>query len=260
MTIPHEGAEKPIPEKPKSQCSQPEKKSRLVRLSLAALGLVLFRRLLAGVLLSLLILQGTPIIAADSDLTFTKVLDDMLTRNESMQIARSEIRQKEYEARAARGLDLPKVTLNGRLTRIDDPIYLNLNPIRDVILAMHPTVPPAMVPSFQETIQDDTFFKAQLNMIWPVYTGGKITAAKKAADAGVRESEAKKRRNAGTLTSELAGYYFAVRLMAQVLNIRTEVNNALDQHLFQARRLQEEGFIARTELLHAQVAKAQAGP
>ena len=156
-----------------------------------------------------LILQGTPLIAADSYLTFTTALDNMLTRNESMQTSRSEIEQKEYEARASRGLYLPKVTLSGRWTRIDEPIYLDLNSIRDVILAMHPTVPPEMVPSFQETIQDDTFFKSQLNMVWPIYTGGKITAANKAADAGVRESKAKMRRTAGTLTSELARYYFA---------------------------------------------------
>lgn len=219
---------------------------------------LIFRRLWVGVLLSLLILQGTPLVAADSFLTFTKALDNMLTRNESMQTSRSEIEQKEFEARAARGLYLPKVTLSGRWTRIDEPIYLDLNSIRDVILAMHPTVPPEMVPSFQETIQDDIFFKSQLNMVWPIYTGGKITAANKAADAGVQESEAKMRRTAGTLTSELARYYFAVRLMDQVLTIRIEVKNALEQHLFQARRLQEEGFIARTELLHAQVAKAQA--
>ena len=40
MTIPHEGAEKAIPEKPKSQGAQPKQKSRLARLSLAALGVV----------------------------------------------------------------------------------------------------------------------------------------------------------------------------------------------------------------------------
>ncbi len=40
MTISHERAEKPIPEKPKSQGSKPEKKSRLAQLSLAALGVV----------------------------------------------------------------------------------------------------------------------------------------------------------------------------------------------------------------------------
>ena len=40
MTIPHEGAGKAIPEKPKSQGAQPKQKSRLARLSLAALGVV----------------------------------------------------------------------------------------------------------------------------------------------------------------------------------------------------------------------------
>jgi len=39
MTIPHEEAEKAIPEKPKNQGAQPKQKSRLARLSLAALGL-----------------------------------------------------------------------------------------------------------------------------------------------------------------------------------------------------------------------------
>lgn len=205
-----------------------------------------------------MILPASPLAAGDSDLTFIKALDYMLTRNETVKTARSEIQQKEYEAMAAKGLDFPNLTLNGRLTRIDDPISLDLNSIRDVILAMHPAVPSAMVPSFQKTLQEDTFFKAQLNMVWPVYTGGKITAAKNAADAGIREAEAKMRRTSGTLTSELARYYFAVRLMDQVLKIRTEVKKVLDLHLFQARRLQEEGFIARTELLHAQVAQAQA--
>jgi KUP system potassium uptake protein len=40
MTIPHEGAKKPIPEKPKSQGAQPEKKSHLAKLSLATLEVV----------------------------------------------------------------------------------------------------------------------------------------------------------------------------------------------------------------------------
>ena len=201
---------------------------------------------------------GAALSAAGSDITFTQALDTMLSRNELLQSAHAEVEQREYEASASRGLNFPKVSLSGRLTRLNDPIDLDLSPIRDVILAMHPTVPSAMVPSFIENIQSDTFFKAQLNAVWPVYTGGKIKAAKNAADAGIRESEAKLDRATGTLASDLARYYFAARLADQVFRIRTEVKEALDLHLYQARRLQEEGFIARTELLHAQVAQAQA--
>ena len=191
-------------------------------------------------------------------MTFNQALDTMISRNESVLSARSEVEQREYEAKATRGLNLPKVTISGEFTRINDSIDLDLNPIRDVILALHPAVPQAMVPSFHETIQKDTFFMSQLNMVWPVYTGGKIKAAKNAADAAILESEAKLRGTEATLASELAKYYFAVRLADQVYRIRNEVKEALDLHMYQARRLQEEGFIARTELLHAQVAQAQA--
>ena len=136
----------------------------------------------------------------------------MLSANESVKAAYSETERREYEAKAAQGLYFPRITLTGRMTRIDDPIYLDLNPIRDVILALHPAVPAAAVPSFKETIQDDTFVKSQLNMVWPVFTGGRIMAANAAAEAGTREANAKLRRTTETLTSDLVRFYFAGRL------------------------------------------------
>lgn len=191
-------------------------------------------------------------------LTFTQALDMMVSGNESVLRAASEVEQKQYEARVTRGLNFPEVTLSGQYVRINDAIDLDLNPVRDVILALHPAVPPAAVPLFQETVQEEAFFKSQLNVTWPVYTGGKISAAQSAADAGVRESAAKLDQTKDTLTSELVKYYYAVRLADQVYQIRQEVVNALNIHVFQARRLQEEGFIARTEVLHARVAQARA--
>lgn len=191
-------------------------------------------------------------------LTFPQALDRMVSRNESVLSAVSEVEQKEYEAKAARGLNFPEVTLSGQYVRIDESIDLDLNPIRDVMLALHPVVPPSAVPLFHETVQEDTFFMSQVNVTWPVFTGGKITAAQKAADAGIRESAAKLDQTRDTLTSELVKYYFAVRLADQVYQIRKEVVDALNRHVFEARRLQEEGLIARTEVLHAQVARARA--
>ncbi|MCA1792757.1 MAG: TolC family protein [Desulfotignum sp.] len=190
--------------------------------------------------------------------TFTRALEIMISRNEAVLSAASEVEQKEYEAKATRGLNFPEVTLRGQFVRINESIDLDLNPVRDVILALHPAVPPAAVPAFQETVQEETFFKSQLNVTWPVYTGGRISAAQKAADAGIRESAAKLDLTKDSLISELVKYYYAVRLADQVCRIRKEVLDALDRHVFQARRLQEEGFIASTEVLHARVAQSQA--
>ncbi len=200
---------------------------------------------------------STPVFSGEA-LTFTQALDMMVSRNESVLSAASEVEQKQYEAKATRGLNFPVVTLSGRLTRINESIDLDLNPVRDVILGLHPAIPPAAVPSFHKTVQEETFFKSQLNVTWPVYTGGRISAAQKAADAGIRESAAKLELIKDTLTSELVKYYYAVRLTDQVYQIRKEVLDALNLHVYQARRLQEEGFIARTEVLHARVAQARA--
>lgn len=205
-----------------------------------------------------LVLANPAICAQAADLPFDQALKTMLSANESVKAAYSETERREYEAKAAQGLYFPKITLTGRATRIDDPIDLDLNSIRDVILSLHPAVPAAAVPSFKRQVQDDTFWKSQLNMIWPVFTGGRISAANKAAEAGSREAGAKLRRTTETLTSDLVRIYFAVRLADQVVRVRAEAKNALDQHLFEAHRMYAEGFIARTELLHAQVARAQA--
>ena len=200
---------------------------------------------------------STPAFSGEA-LTFPQALEMMVSRNESVLSAAFEVEQKEYEADATRGLNFPEVTLSGQYVRINESIDLDMNSIRDVILALHPAVPPAAVPLFHETVQQDSFFMSQLNVTWPVFTGGKITAAQKAADAGIRESAAKLDQTKDTLTSELVKYYFAVRLADQVYQIRKEIVDALNLHVFQAGRLQEEGFIARTEVLHAQVAQARA--
>lgn len=201
--------------------------------------------------------NATPSRAAD--LAFEEALAAMMRANETVQAAHSEVEQREFDARAAQGLYYPRIDVSGRWARIDDPIYLDLNPIRDAMLALHPVVPPAAVPSFEQLVQDDTYWKAQLNLTWPLFTGGRITAANNAARAGTREANAKLRRTSESLTADLASVYFGVRLAEQVVRIRAEAGNVLDQHLFQARRLLQEGFIAKTELLHAQVAQAQGG-
>jgi outer membrane protein TolC len=217
------------------------------------------RGLIPKIILGMVLVFANPDISLQAaDLPFNQALEVMLSANESVKAAYSETEQRAYEARVAQGLYFPKITLTGRVTQLDDPIYLDLNPIRDAMLALHPTVPAAAVPSFKETIQDDTFWKSQLNMIWPVFTGGRIMAANAAAEAGTREADAKLRRTTETLTSDLVRAYFAVRLADQVVGVRTEAKDALDRHLFEAHRMYEEGFIAQTELLHAKVAQAQA--
>ena len=200
-------------------------------------------------------LLGSPF-ARGAELSYADALALLQERNEALQAARAEVRQRQEEVGAARGLAWPKLEASAQYTRIDEPIVIDLDPIRQVILSLHPNVPAAMLPPFSVTAQDDTFWKADVRASWPVYTGGKITAAQEAARAELRSAEAGERATGETLASELARRYFALRLASRARTLRAEVVAAIGQHLRHARRLEEEGMIARAERLHAEVALA----
>jgi outer membrane protein TolC len=199
-----------------------------------------------------------PVWCAGEELSFNQAMNTMMSANERLLAAREEKVSREEERRAAYGLYLPEVSVTGRWTRIDDPIVLDLDPIRSAMLALHPLVPEEMMPHFKTTVQDETFFKSQLNAKWPVLTGGRILAVNRATEAATTRAEAELQAAAQDLTTELARYYFGLRLAEQVVTVRAEALAALAKHLYQARRMEEMGLLAAVERLHAEVAWSEA--
>lgn len=196
--------------------------------------------------------------ATDDSLTFAEAWRQLQTANPSLAAARAEVDRRDAEQQAARSLFGPQVELTSRHTVINDPIIINLDPIRQAMLALHPGVPAAAIPSFIQPVQDERFWRAQLTATWPVYAGGRIRAAQAAAGAGVAEAEAEARRTNDSLFGELVRRFYGAQLAHVVRTMRTAVLAGLEEHLRQAGRLETEGFIARAERLHAQVARDEA--
>lgn len=195
--------------------------------------------------------QGEP-------LSFQQALERMRSAHETLRAADQEAEQRREEREARKGLRWPKVELSGQFTRIDEPIAIDLDPIRKVILTLHPQVPASRVPSFVEEVQGESFWKADVHATWPIYTGGKVAAANRAAEARVADATQQRRQVEQSLSSELVRRYFAVRLAAAAQEVRAAVLAGLDRHLFEARRLEEEGLISKAERLHAEVARSDA--
>lgn len=193
-----------------------------------------------------------------SPIAFGEALARVRSSHEALQAADKRQAQLEEERKAARSFYWPTVAASGRYTRIDSPIQLDLEPIRDVILALHPQVPPAAVPPFVETFQEERFWRANVQATWPVFTGGKVAAANRAAEARVDDAKAEKRLTGDALVTELARRYYGLRLAESAREVRAEVLRGIDEHLREATRLEEEGMISRAERLHAAVAQADA--
>ena len=211
----------------------------------------------------LLLTISVPFPVRAADLSFSDSLEALYTKNETLLAAGQEELQYEAERAAARGLFLPRIAIDGTYTRLDKPIKVEMEDIRQDLLNLKlfdliPILSPGALPSLDLMLQDDEFVVALLTATWPVFTGGRILAANRAAGARLEQARQKTRFTEYNLTSELARRYFGLCLALQVHQVRHQIFQGMNEHFSQARRLEEEGMISRAERLHADVARAQA--
>lgn len=215
---------------------------------------------------------------SDAGLNYAKALEQMLNLNELLKSVEMEKEKSEYDRKAAFGLYFPTVDLNFTYTHLSDPIELDFRPLRDSMIAMDKLAlaaagnygdistyenlvnnTPALAPNnFIHTLQKKDFWTLGVTVKQPVFTGGKITAANKAAKARFSAASAKVRYTQYALMTELTQRYYGVRLAAKVVEVREEVLDGMKQHLDNATKMKESGIIPNAEKLHAEVAYSEA--
>lgn len=225
-------------------------------------------------------------------LTFPSAVDMMLTNNPALQRAQQEIKQKEYEKAAKKGLYMPKVSLGAKAVMMSDEIHLDLTDVGTAITQLYDvlgnygnfsgvpysetvTLSDAQSTTYirnqllaaedelasadwDQTIQEDKFATVTADFVWPIYTGGKISAANKAAGVEVAIGQEQLRQIKGELLTELVTRYYGLALATQAVEVYTQMFDAMDKHYNDAQKLFDEGQIAKVELLHASVVRNEA--
>jgi outer membrane protein TolC len=103
------------------------------------------------------------------------------------------------------------------------------------------------------TIQEREFATCAASFLWPIFTGGKINAANKAALIKYETVEIENRQKSYELTNELIERYFGMVLAGQSLKVREEVKKTMLLHFGDAEKLQKQGQIANVELLNSKL-------
>lgn len=191
-------------------------------------------------------------------LTYGDALARATQANERILGSAAGVDRAHAELTAARGRRLPEVGVTARATRIDNEIVIDLDPIRQAMLALHPNVPPSAIPPFTKRVQGESFNNATISATVPIFSGGRIQAGMRAAVAGVDAAEAQQRGTVGEVATELAQRYFGLQLATQNRITRQSIRASLVRHVENARSLERNGQIARAERLRAEVAAAEA--
>lgn len=160
------------------------------------------------------------------------------------------------EQEAVKDLNLPSLSINGSYTHLEKPFEMDLSGVKSDVGNLFPSIGNAIPASIPFTEQD--VFRASLKALWPIYTGGKITAAESIKTAQLAEQKASLELTKRELFSQLVDRYFAVILTNKVLQTQQQIVNSLEKHLHHAIKLEEQGQIAKVEKLNAEVALSNA--
>ncbi|WP_026262972.1 TolC family protein [Chitiniphilus shinanonensis] len=191
--------------------------------------------------------------AAAETLSFDAAVARLLDESDAIQAARYNMSARADEAEALKSLDLPTVSLDAQVLRYrktiaGDAVSLDSVTVNGTPLPLNLNLPDV------EAKLSQTSFRPTITALWPFYTGGKIDAAQRAAQAGVRQADAELGSARQGALVNLIQLYFGQQLAAKVLKIRADVRDGLGQHLDNARKLEQAGMITKAQRLQAQVA------
>lgn len=209
-------------------------------------------------------------------LTFDDALLMTMENNPAMKATAFEEKAAKRERQAAIGLRMPTISVNGAYSYLGDDVAIDLNGLKEPIQAGASQLLPALDPaigqavmgllnplmgkSWEYVLQDRSVGFVGGSVTLPIFMGGKINVANKAArlnEATVKEQSAQTKNS---LVSELVERYFGYTLASHVVEVRRQVLDGVKKHLSDARALEQNGMIASSERLYVEFKVSEAEP
>ena len=200
-----------------------------------------------------------------------------LTENPAMKAAAYEERAAQQERRAAIGLRMPQINVTGAYAYMAKDIGFDFNdmkgPAKDLagkILGSGMITDPTIIQGIQGLLNPmmnaDWFLKVQDRSLGfvggevtlPIWMGGKINAANRAAKINEKTAAEQGNQTRNALISELVERYFGLALATQVVEVRQQVVEGVRKHLQDAVALEKNGMIAQSERLYVAFKMAEA--
>lgn len=200
-------------------------------------------------------------IAHAAPLSFQEAWDLLQQQNNSLAAQRANVERYAHLKDATQNLNLPSVSVGANFIRLDQDVTLSGKQILDSSGGIDPSLmahlPADILPlvthlgATKSTITERDIFTSSIRAIWPIFTGGRITAAQDAAAGREDEAQSQLAMEIQARYEDLAKYYFSVVLAKEVLATRIAVEEGLTQHRDNALKLEQQGQIAHVERLQA---------
>ncbi|WP_423187216.1 TolC family protein [Alishewanella sp. d11] len=184
--------------------------------------------------------------------------DELLTANKFAS------QRSQALAETASSLSLPQIDFIGSYTHLDSNVVLDtlaLNPLQDAAQTLPGQLLIDLIggpDAFKTPITSQNIASTSLNMLWPVYSGGKIQARKQLLALNAQSSTFVTEELKRVKFQELVATYFGLVMAKRTLRTQQQIEQSLANHLKVAEGLERNAQISKVEHLAAAAAHDRA--
>ena len=228
------------------------------------------------VMLALAAVMQLPAQEQGRTLSLEEALEMTLSDNPAIRAAEFNRRAAQQERRAAIGLRMPQIGITGSYAYLGKDIEIDLNNMKapvqnlagqilqsgmipsDYIPSISQMLSGALAASWALPLQDRSLGFVGGDVTVPLWMGGKINAANRAARINEQTARSQGIQQRNALVSELVERYYGLALAQQVVVVRQQVVDGVRKHLEDAAALEAQGMISRSEKLYVEFKMSEA--
>ena len=228
------------------------------------------------VMLALTAVMQLPAQEQGRTLSLEEALEMTLSDNPAIRAAEFNRRAAQQERRAAIGLRMPQIGITGSYAYLGKDIEIDLNNMKtpvqnlagqilqsgmipsDYIPSISQMLSGAMAASWALPLQDRSLGFVGGDVTVPLWMGGKINAANRAARINEQTARSQGIQQRNALVSELVERYYGLALARQVVVVRQQVVDGVRKHREDAAALEAQGMISRSEKLYVEFKMSEA--
>lgn len=227
---------------------------------------------------------------SSQQLTLGRAVEISIERSDRVRQYSERVEQKRKSYNESKGNFLPSINLTGGFNHMNDDLVMDLDPIRQAmikiqagnqvefanvynvllggpgltqqqraaLLGTYSSVLSKQIPLFQSQVKKQDYWNATLTGTQPLFMGGKLISAKNIAEQEIELAETELDKSKNEVISEAISNYLNVVLLKSIVSVRRDVLNGMMKHRNDAKRIYDEGVIAKNQYLRSEVAVAEA--
>jgi outer membrane protein TolC len=251
----------------------------------------LMTKVKTGVILILSLFIFAPCSFSQQKVNMQDVINIALMNNDKIKQYNEKLKQKEFQDLQSWGNFLPVVNITGSYNHMNDPLTMDLNPIRQAMITLQANnqvqfanisailsgqpgglsdaakaqyykkaygLLDSQLPQFTAELKKQDYKSASFTAVQPIFMGGKLLAAKNYSRDEKESATIELTQIKNEITAEASTNYLNVVFLQDLVKTRENVLADVIKHRDRAKKLFEEGVIANYNVLRAEVAVSEA--